>query len=291
MIYEDKMKNISLLLLATLTTPAFAAQPSCEMTDMYLFSENNAGGVAPGVQPIGLLHNVNGSDLAFSAPVYLDGVDTGVVLSSMDDIIFGTSDIIAASIGPEHTVMAELTFKDGTVISCSDTFTVPADNAPPAIIRDNFTTVTTTESGSIKVVFQASSMDSDANLSQENIQYEFLQAPEGAVVPTPDFGSATTLSIWDQDLEFTVPGDYKLRLRAEDDLGAVDYSNTIEFTVDGKCKRTTIADHVAAGRAFYNNYGSYFSTGAYVYLGYNNSWKTVGLEKVDSLGNWWVVCL
>ncbi len=285
------MKKITILLLAAISGTASAAQPSCEMTDMYLFSENNAGGVAPGVQPIGLLYNVNGNDLAFHAPVYVDGVDTGIYLSSMDDIIFGTSDIIPASIGPEHTIMTELTFKDGTVISCSDTFTVPADNAPPAIIRDNFTTIETTETGSVKIVFHAASMDSDGNLSQENINFEFIQAPAGAEVPTPDFGSATSLSIYNQELEFTIPGNYKLRLRAEDDLGEVDYSETFEFTVDGQCIKTSIANHVAAGRAFYNNYGSYFSTGAYVYLGYNNSEKTVGLEKVNSLGNWWVVCL
>ncbi len=285
------MKKTTILLLAALSGTASAAQPSCEMTDMYLFSENNMGGVAPGVQPIGLLYNVNGNDLAFHAPVYVDGVDTGIYLSSMDDIIFGTSDIIPASIGPEHTIMTELTFKDGTVISCSDTFSVPADNAPPAIIRDNFTTIETTETGSVKVVFQAASMDSDGNLSQENIQYEFLQAPDGVELPTPDFGSETSLSINNQELEFTIPGDYKLRLKAEDDLGEVDYSETFEFTVDGQCIRTSIADHVTAGRAINNNYGSYFSTGAYVYLGYNNSGNTVGLEKIESLGNWWVVCL
>ena len=286
------MKKTAIALLAALSAPAYAADITCEFTDLIYYSNNNVEGIPTAVKPIGKLTGFQDTEGPLTHfDFYLDGVNTGVKLSTFAGFDFSSGDYIYAPAEQEAELSLVIDFEDGSHTTCATTINIPADNAPPVIIQEHLSSIETLEDGSVQVMFNAYNIDTDENLQQSGITYEFIEAPAGVQVPAVGFHNDATIQFSKQELNFTVPGNYKLRLRAEDDMGAVGYSDTFEFTVAGEegCINSTIENHISAGRAMEIS-GSYFSTGAYVYLGYQNSGNSVGLELVEELGNWWVVC-
>lgn len=284
------MRNATLILLAALSTPALAVETSCEITDLIYYSNNNVEGISAAVKPIGTLENFSNSDNpVVGTGFYIDGQDTGTTISTFAGFDFSSSDYIYAPVEQDAILSLVIDLEDGTQATCSAIMNIPVDNAPPSIIQENSTTIETLEDGSVQVIFNAYTIDTDDNLQQSGMQYELVEAPAGVETPAVGFHNDTTIQFSNDELNFTVPGDYKLRLKAEDNMGAVGYSDTFEFTVEGGCVNTSIESHISAGRAM-EIYGSYFTTGAYVYLGYQNSDDTVSLEMIEDLGNWWVVC-
>ncbi len=283
---EYIMKKLAGLALgAALIAPLSSI--ACEITDVILSTGNGASGMPAGAQLIGVM-DIDGSDIA-NIELFADGALVLGGVGSVDGIEY-FADPTYFPANTTHTVDTVFTLKDGTVDQCGATFTVPVDNAPPVIVHDrmeHYDDVVETENGVLVTVF-ASVIDTDENVAAANVVYELVEAPAGVAVPAIEVTGDSSPYVDFQEIEFTVPGDYSLRVKATDDFGEVAYSKPIEFTISG-CKTSTIAEHVTAGRAM-NISGSYFTTGAYVYLGYNNSANVVALEKIPALGNWWVVC-
>ena len=289
-ILEIIMKKFTGVALAAALMSPFSAFATCEVTDVILSTGLNPD-YESGAQLFGVL-NFDTKDID-TMDIIIDGAPTGGRSYSFDDIEFWT-DYINFPAGTTHSVVAQFTLDNGTVIECGETFTVPTENAPPVIIHDrmeHYDVVAETEDGVIVTVF-ADVIDTDENVALEDIQYELVTAPDGVEVPAVElyesFDGVILPRIVYQEIEFTVPGEYSLRVKATDAYGEVAYSNPIEFNIGG-CKTASIAEHTLAGRA-QNIGGSFFTTGAYVYLGYQNGGDSVALEKIEELGDWWVVC-
>ncbi len=285
---EYIMKKLAGLALgAALIAPLSSV--ACEITDTILFTGNGPSGISAGAQLVGVLNY--DSALITEIGLLADGqIIPGGRVGTVDGIEY-FADYVEFTAGTTHTVETVFTLQDGSVDQCGATFTVPVNNAPPVIIHDymeHYDDIVETENGVLVTVF-AEVIDTDENVADANIIYELVEAPTGVATPAIEITNGNNQYVDFQEIEFTTPGDYSLRVKATDAYGEAAYSKPIEFTISG-CKTSTIADHVTAGRAM-NISGSYFTTGAYVYLGYNNSANVVALEKIEALGNWWVVCL
>lgn len=280
------MKKIAgLALAAAIISPISAS--ACEITDTILYAANSfSSGEYGAAQLIGIT-NFDGNNLD-TFELLVDGELTYGGFGSVDGIEY-FSDRVTLPVNSTHSITHRFTMKDGEVIECGATVTIPEENAPPVIVHDrmeHYDNVQETENGVLVTVF-ASVIDTDENVAREDIEFEFVTAPDGVEVPAAEIHENETTIAY-QEIEFTVPGDYSLRVKATDAYGEVAYSKPIEFAIGG-CKTSTVAEHVVAGRAFAIS-GSHFTTGAYVYLGYLNGSDVVALEKIEEMGEWWVVC-
>ncbi len=288
------MKKIALMAMVAGSIVTFNSATACELTDVIYYSQNNTNGEATGARLVGYT-NFNGAEYLStkSFEVYADGQLTDKRIGSVDGLEFFV-DKFEYPVGETHTVEVVLTMEDDTVQSCESTFTIPADNAAPIIFADrlvHYDKVVETENG-VLVTMLATALDTDGNLDAANVEYEFVEAPAGVEVPEIDVSveeAGVRMGVYFQEIEFTVPGSYSLRVKATDASGEVAYSYPVEFTIGGECISSTINNHVAAGRA-QEIFGSFFTTGAYVYLGYNNGGDTVALDLIEQMGEWWVIC-